>query len=466
MSLNNESELKVGTKNSYINDIFGNPKKSIFKLSKPIIIVLLFGAVNNIVDLIWVSGLGVDALSAVGFCIPINMIVLALSGGLGAGGGALISQRIGAKDKTGADSYAAHTIVLMVITALLFSGLIILFIRPLLIIIGAGDLVEMTLSYARILFSGIIIFFFNDVACSILESEGNVKLATRAIAIGVALNIIFDPIFIYVLNLGVAGAAMASLLGGFFANIILFNWLFIKKKTYVTITFKNFLLKKKQVTDILKLSLPISIAGLSLSVLIFIMNIIVIKIGGTDGVAVFSTGMRIVFISLLPMMGITPAVTTMVGVAYGNKDFVKINLINTIGIKIGLIIEGFIAVTTFVLAPHIAGLFIWSSASARIENDLTLFLRIMACLYLSAPFARASMATFIGSGKSQYAMAVALMQTLIVIPPFTYFCGKFLEIGLSGIWIGLVAGNWIVALMTFIWAKMYIRRLYYQKGMV
>lgn len=466
MSLNKIPVLKIETRNAYTSDIFGHPEKSLIRLSIPIIISMVFGAVNNIVDLIWVSGLGVEALSSVGFCIPINMIVLALSGGLGAGGGALISQRIGANDKKGADSYAEHTIMLMVISALLFSGLILLFIRPLLIFIGAGDLVDMSVSYARILFSGIIIFFFNDVAASILESEGNVKRVMKVVVMGVILNTILNPIFIYVLKFGVAGAAMATLLGGFSANVIYYYWLFIKKNTYVTMAFKKFLINKKRVADILNLSLPISIAGVSFSVLTFIMNIIIIRIGGTDGIAVFSTGMRIVFVSLLPMMGITSAVTTLVGVAFGNNDFLKINLINNIGIKIGLVIEGCIASVTFIFAPYIAGLFIWSSASARIENDLVLFLRIMTCVYLAAPFARTSIGTFIGSGKSRYAMIVALMRTVIVIPIFAYLGGEFLGIGLSGIWTGLVAGNWIVALIAFFWAKIYIKGLSKQKQSV
>lgn len=464
MSLNKESELKFGAPPSHVKDIFGHPQKSILKLSNPIIMVLLFGAVNNIVDLIWVSGLGVDALSAVGFCIPMNMIALALSGGLGAGGGALISRSIGAKDKAGAASYAEHTLVLTALTALLFSGLMIVFAKPILALIGAGALADMAASYAVILFSGVIIYFFNDVASSILESEGNVKRVMWVISASVAANMILDPLFIYGLDLGIQGAAIAGLLAGFLANLVFFNWLFISPKTYVAMSFKNFQLRRKRVADILKLSLPVTVAGLSFSVLTLIMNIIVAQTGGTDGVAVFSTGMRIAFISLLPMMAIASAVTTLTGVAYGNHDFPKIRQINAVGVKTGLAVEGAIAAATFVFAPYMAGWFVWSDNAASIENDLIVFLRIMACVYLSAPLVRASTGAFIGSGKGQYAMAVALLRTVIVIPPVAYFLGKILDIGLAGIWVGLAAGNWIVALATFMWARIYFKGLSAKKG--
>lgn len=459
MSLNTSAIQTFENAPSHVGDIFGPPRKSIIKLSVPIITALVFGALNNIVDLIWVSGLGVDALSAVGFCIPISMIVLALSTGLGTGGGALIAQRIGSKDKEGADGFAAHTMILMVMVALVFSVPVVFYLKPILIFIGAGEVVDLSLSYGRLLFGGMIIFFFNEVASSILDSEGNVTSVMKVIATASLLNVILDPIFIYLLDLGLEGAAIATLLGGLFANLIFFHRLFFSTGTYVSIPFRTFTFNRKHAAAILLYGLPISISGFTFALMTFAMNFIVNLIGGAQGIAVFSTGMRIVFISLLPMMGITSAVTTMVSVAFGENHYKKIDLINNSGIKVGLIVEGCIALTTFVLAPYIAKMFTWSQTSAIIRQDLILFLRIMACVYVSAPFARASIGAFIGFGKSHIAMIVALMRAIVVIPPAAYMCGTYLGMGLSGIWVGLVAGNWLVALTTFFWAKLYIKRI-------
>ncbi len=444
------------TDTHHVHNILGDPRKSTLILSIPIVVALISGAVNNVVDLIWVSGLGVDALSAVGFCVPIHMALVGISGGLGAGGGVLISQRIGAKDKQGADSYAGHLFILMFIIAFLFSITILLFIKPILIKTGAGSLVEMSVFYARVFFSGTIIFLFNDISVAILGSEGDVRRVMKIRVFGVALNMLFDPLFIYGLHLGIVGAALATIVSGLILNVILFNRLFYKKNTFVTISYKKFQLQIKHIIHILNAGVPVLISGVSFAALVFILNIIVIKIGGTDGLAVFSIGMRVVFLSTLPMMGIATAVITLAGASTGACEYRKLREIHYAGIRLGLYIEGSIACLTWFFAPYMSRLFIWAGDTGKIENDLIIFFKIMAMTYLAAPFIRASTGIFVGCGNSFYAMIVALMRTCFVVTPMAFCCGMYLDMGITGIWVGVVAGNSIVAFVTFIWAKLYI----------
>lgn len=101
--------------------LLGNPQKAIIKLSIPMIVAMSVQTLYNFVDALWVSGLGPDALSAVGFFFPFLFMIMALATGLGVGGGAAISRRIGSTDKPGADRVAAHTCVLMFITAVVIT---------------------------------------------------------------------------------------------------------------------------------------------------------------------------------------------------------------------------------------------------------------------------------------------------------------------------------------------------------
>jgi Na+-driven multidrug efflux pump len=104
-----------------VKTLQGDPKKAIITLAVPMIIAMLVQTIYNLTDAIWVSFLGSDALAAVGFVFPFFIMVIALSTGMGVGAGSAISRRIGAKDKVGADSVAEHSIILVIIIALIFT---------------------------------------------------------------------------------------------------------------------------------------------------------------------------------------------------------------------------------------------------------------------------------------------------------------------------------------------------------
>ena len=104
-----------------VETLLGNPKRAIIKLAIPMMVAWSVQTLYNVVDALWVSGLGPDALSAVGFFFPFFFLLMALAGGLGVGGSAAVSRKIGAKDKKGADSVASHTIALMFLSKLSLS---------------------------------------------------------------------------------------------------------------------------------------------------------------------------------------------------------------------------------------------------------------------------------------------------------------------------------------------------------
>ena len=187
--------------------LLGDPKKAIIKLATPMIIAMSANTIYNLVDAIWVSGLGPDALAAVGFFFPFLFMAMALATGLGVGGAAAISRRIGARDKEGADNVAVHTIIIMLIMAVIFTILFLVFAKEIFDLLGAGDVLEESTAYGRVMFGGSITIFFMQVATAILRAEGDVNRAMYALMLGAGLNIVLDPLFIYTLEMGVVGAA-------------------------------------------------------------------------------------------------------------------------------------------------------------------------------------------------------------------------------------------------------------------
>ncbi len=442
-----------------VQTLLGDPRKAIIKLSIPMVAAMSAQTIYNLADAIWVSGKGPESLSAVGFTFPFVFFAMAIANGIGIGGGAAISRKIGARDKGAADAIASHTMVIMAIAVALLTGTLLLFARPLFRFMGAGPALELTLQYATIIFSGIVFIFFMQVAIALLRSEGDVKRAMYAIGGGAALNIALDPVFIYWLGLGVAGAAWATLVSRALVSVLLFYWLFIERKTFVAFRFKRFRFRREPVLDIGRVGFPASVAQMSMSIMSFALTTIVASVGGPDGVAVYTTGWRVIALATLPMLGVASAVTAVTGAAFGAKNYRNLKIAFLYALKTGVLAEILLAITAFVFARQITGMFTWSRESHRIADALVLFLRIVCWLLPTAAFGMLSSAMFQGVGKGFTALIMTLTRTVILAVPFAWVLGVYLQHGLAGIWAGITASGLVYIPIAFGWAMLYIRRL-------
>lgn len=457
-----------------VKTLLGEPKKAVLKLAIPMIIAMSANTIYNLVDAIWVSGfgqnlfttanisdIGTNALAAVGYVMPFFMMIIAISVGLGIGGGSAISRRIGANDKNGADNCAIHSIIISVIIAFIFSIVLFLFADYIFISIGAAEISHMAISYGKIIFAGAIFIFFANNTLAILRAEGDANRAMYAILFGATLNIILDPIFIYTFRLGVSGAALATVLSMGITSIILFYWIFIKKDTFVSFKIKDFKFKKDILKDIFKVGLPASFQQLSMSItMLAIIIIINMAGGGNEGVAVYNAGWRLVSIAILPLLGMATAVTSVTGAAFGSKSYDKLNTAYMYASKIGLIIEIILAIIIFIIAPLIAIVFTTRPEDIIIREDLTLFLQISVFFYPSAAIGIASSAMFQGTGKGTYSLIATLLRTIVLTIIFALISTLIFNAGIIGIWWSIVLANLIGSVVSFSWGKLWIGKFY------
>ena len=457
-----------------VKTLLGNPKKAIIKLAIPMIIAMSVQTIYNFVDALWVSGFGSGlftiapvedtgklALAAIGFVLPFYMMAIAISTGIGVGGSSAVSRRIGARDKEGADNIAIHSIIITVLISIVYTIIFYLSAEKMFRIIGAGASLEMAVSYGRVIFAGSMIIFFINIATALLRGEGDAKRAMYALLIGAGLNIVLDPIFIFTFRMGVTGAAYATILSMMFSSLILIYWLFFRKDTYVSLSVKDFKFKKEILIDIFRVGFPASIQQLSMSFTMLILNYIIVNIAlaGDNGVAVYSTGWRVVTIAILPLLGLATAVTSVTGAAYGEKDYKKLDTAFLYSVKFGVTIEIVIAFFIFLLAPFITIIFTTGKGSTEIASDLENFIKISCLFYPSAAFGIASSAMFQGTGKGFYSLIATVLRTFILMPILgVFFCCLFL-LGLNGIWWGIVVANLTGSIISFSWAKLYIHQL-------
>lgn len=474
-TLTNKSKQTKGVKT-----LLGEPKKAIIKLSIPMIIAMSSHTIYNLVDALWVSGFGREfftdkiiqnvgpsALAAVGFVLPFFMMVMAISTGIGIGGGSAISRRIGAKDKTGADNVAIHSIIIIILLSIIFTLVLFTTSKTIFSAIGAANTISLATSYGNIIFAGSIFIFFTQVAYAILRAEGDANRSMYAMMFGAGLNIILDPIFIYTFEMGLVGAAYATVLSMAITSFILIYWLFLRKDTYVSFHFKDFTFKKDIIKDIFKVGLPASIQQLSMSItMLIIIRIITLQNANEIGVAAYNTGWRVVMIAILPLLGIATAVTSVTGAAYGSKLYQKLNIAYLYAIKIGVLIEIICAIFIFTFAPSIASIFTTSSNALQLNIYLIDFLRITSLFYPGAAFGIATSAMFQGTGKGVYSLITTLLRTIILTVFLSLLFTFVFQWGLTGIWWALVIANLIGSLIGIIWGKLYVNNLMKKQKLV
>jgi putative MATE family efflux protein len=450
----NEDAIREG-----IALLMGDPKKAIIRLSGPMIAAMLLMSTYNIVNAIWVAGLGSDALAAVGFVTPLFMILIGLSNGLGAGAASLISRRIGAKDKTGADNAAVHALLFVLILSVVLTIPLMLLTGPIVTLFGAGETAGLATEYGQIIFLGMALLLFTNVAYAILRAEGDAKRAMYVMAASSVLNIILDPLLIYGAGMGIAGAAWGMIVSLVMTSCVLLFWFFVKKDTYVTIAWKEFSYDKKTVRDILGVGLPASVEFFLMSALAIFINGLLVATAGTDAVAVYTAGWRVVFFAIIPMVAISTAVISVAGAAYGARKFANIRTIHTFSVTLGIAIALVISALTYIFARQIAVIFTYSPESAHLAPEIAAFLAVMCFFYPFIPPGVMSGAVFQATGRGMASLVMTILRNLVFIAVFAYLFGIVLGFGEHGIWWGIVAGDICGGTISFIWARYYISRL-------
>ncbi len=317
----------------------------------------------------------------------------------------------------------------------------------------------MAASYGKVIFAGSIFVFFPNVAGAILRSEGDTKRTMYAMVLGSVLNIILDPIMIYWMGMGIVGAAWATVISMAVSCLLMSNWLFFRKNTYLSFDFKDFRFDRGILKDIFKVGVPSSIQQVSMALMMLFMNVIIIYVSDTDGVAVYTVGWRVATIAIAPLIGISTAVVTMTGFAYGQKSYEKVSSSHMYATKLGFLVETGVAAFTFVLAPQIAYIFTRSEDAMHIAPDIVVFLRIICLFYPTVSLGMLSSSLFQGVGKGTYSLMATIIRAIILVPLFSFLFAFNLGFGLVGVWWGMVIGNIIGSIIAYIWARVYVKKL-------
>jgi putative MATE family efflux protein len=442
----------------YINPL-GEEKvsKLLLKFSVPAIVGMTVNALYNVVDRIFIgnsSDLGSYGLAGITIGFPIMIILMATGILFGIGGVTLFSIRLGEKQHEEAENVLGNTFVLLVISGFVFMILGQIFLRPLLSLFGASEAVlPYSMEYMRVIFFGAIFQIVSMGMNNFIRADGNPKIAMLTMFLGAGINTILDPIFIYVLRMGMTGAALATILAQLITTIWVISY-FTGKRSRNKLKLKFMKLKSNIIVKITSLGLPGFLLQLASSLLNVLLNKNLLIYGGDIAVSGMGIINSLQTILLMPIIGINQGAQPIISFNFGAK---KYNRVKT-AVKIAII-----AATAIVIIGFIVTRFFSVQMISFFTNDPELlefgsyallswflFLPVIGFQIICSNF-------FQAIGKSKSAMFLTLTRQLIFLIPAVIIFPRLW--GVKGLLHAAPFADLLSVLLTGIWFYYGIKNL-------
>lgn len=424
--------------------------KLLVTMALPLIISMLVQALYGIVDSIFVSKISENALAAVSLAYPAQNILIAFSVGTGVGVSSFLSRTLGEKNQEKANQAADHAIFLWIAMSLIFA------------IIGftCGELffsfqtnnkeiIEYGTKYFNICV-GLSFGIFGQITFEqLLQSTGRTVDTMIMQSTGAIINIIFDPIFIFVFDMGVAGAAYATVLGQVCAAF-LGMYLNYHKNVDIHINMRKFKLDFDILKQIYKVAFPVIVMMSLGSIMIFGMNLILISFTST-ATAVFGIYYKLQGFFFMPLYGTKNALIPIVAYNYGAKRRDRIEEVLKLSLKLvlALMLTG---VAVFSLMPT-ALLKMFDASDSMMEMGVTA-LRIISISFPFAGLAVTFTAFFEATGKGTYSLINSLVRQILVLLPCAYILASFGNVNF--VWFSLP----IAEICGFVISSILLKRLF------
>ena len=397
------------------------------KISLPLMISMLVQALYNIVDSIFVAMVSETALTAVSLVFPIQNLLIAFGVGTGVGMASFMSRKLGEKDVETAEKVAGNGITLSVITWVFYALLGFIFSRPFLMLFTQDEtLLELSVEYSIIVTTCSIFMFLSLINERILQGTGDSMSSMISQLSGAITNIILDPVFIFTFNMGIKGAAIATIIGQAVGCFISFY--FVKRNKYLSIKKHHLKLQKHIVSSIYNVGAPTIITNSIGTVMTSALNGILIAFS-TTAVSVFSVYFKLQSFVFMPIFGLSAGMVPIIAYNYGARK--KERMIETVkdGSIVGLCIMVLGTLCFNIFPTSLLSLFSATEEMYRIGIPA---LKIISLCFSLAAISIGLSSTFQATGFGIGTMITSIIRQLLVLIPVAYLFSKLW--GLDGVW--------------------------------
>lgn len=444
-SNNKQAALELGTK---------PVGKLLMQYALPAIVAMVASSLYNMVDSIFIGqGVGALAISGLAITFPFMNLSAAFGAAIGVGSSAFLSVKLGQRDYDIANKILGNCVMLNIIIGVAFVGVGLLFLDPILRFFGASDA---TLPYAYeymvIILLGNAITHLYFGLNAVLRSAGKPRTAMYITIFTVVINAIMDPLFIYTLNLGIRGAAYATIL----SQVIALTWqwrLFSDKNEFLHFDYAKFRIEMPIVRNIISIGIsPFAMNACACLVVIFINNSLM-QYGGDMAVGAYGISNRLCFVFVMVTMGVCQGMQPIAGYNYGAQNYNRMFEV----LKLAVIAGTAICAVGFFIA-----MFLPEQCAMLFTTDKELIEKsVVAMRYNMALFliigAQMVITNFFQSiGKAKVSIFLSLSRQMLILVPLIAILPPLM--GLGGIWLALPVSDGLAAIMAYVMLWVYVKR--------
>lgn len=416
MENENEKEDILGT---------GKIKKLLFGLAIPAITAQIINVLYNVVDRIYIGhieGIGADALTGVGVTFPLIMIISAFASLIGMGGAPRAAIMMGKKDNDSAEEILGNSFISLIIISIILTVFFLIFNDKLLMLFGAS---EKTLpygsSYMNIYTLGTIFVQISLGLNTFISTQGFAKTSMMTVLIGAIINIVLDPIFIFGFNMGVEGAALATIISQAVSAIWVIKFL-MGDKTKLRIKKKYFKIKSNVILPVLGLGVSSFIMQSTESILMISFNSSLLKYGGdlsVGAMAILSSVMQIV---TMPVMGLAQGAQPIISFNYGAKNPERVKEAFKLLLISSVAYTGLMWLLIMIKPSIFAGLF---TPNKELIEMTAWSLRIYMGAIFIMGFQFACQQTFLALGNAKTSLFLAILRKIVLLIPMIFILPYF-----------------------------------------
>ena len=418
-------------------------RKLIFRLATPSIVSLGVLAFYNVVDAIFVGhGAGTLAIAGIGVAFPILLLIIGIGQLVGVGGASLLSRALGQKNKALAEKTLGNTITLGVIVSALIAVLGLLNRVRLAVFAGAtSEILPHALSYVSVILGGAFTIVMASIFASTVRAQGDAARATVPLIVGGVLNIGLDPIFIFGLRLGVAGAAWATVISSG-AGVVYYVYNMLRRNANVRLHLRSFALSARTAGAILSVGAASFVGIFAASVSTVVINRALGAVGGHLSIAIFSVVNRIVMFSRMPVFGVVDGAQPIYGYNYGAKNYRRVIATIRYALASAMTLAG-IFWALFLLVPR--GFLSVFSPDPLLLSDGAGALRIIVMVIPLLALQAVVGGLYQALGHAGRALAVSLLRDMVLIIPGVLILSAIFKT--TGVWMAFPIADFASAVV-------------------
>lgn len=430
-----------------------NISKLLIKQSVPASIGFLIMSIYSIVDTIYVGRwIGPLAIGAITVVMPISFLISSIGMAVGVGGSSIISRALGGRDK----KRAQKTFGNMVNITLHFAVILLIFgfimdDEILKLFGGKGDILPYAKEYFRVILIGVPFLTWAMMSNNVIRAQGRPKVAMLIMVIPAILNIILDPIFIIVLDMGLAGAAWATTIS-YIISAGYALYFFLRGNSEISFIFKYFKLELELIREIFTIgSITLARQG-SISLLIVVLNHSLYYYAGEMGITVYGIINRVMMFALFPIIGIVQGFLPIAGFNFGANKIERVKLSINISIRYAMLLASCILLIIFIFSDNVVSAFTTDVNLIKDSSFALLFVFMMSPL-IAVQMVGAGY--FQAIGKALPALLLTMTKQGFFLIPLVLILPKFY--GINGIWYSFPIADILSAGVTWVFLQKEIK---------